>query len=83
MLDNLHAVKIRESFVLEHTPSIYSFKKASDYKNSVFCGIIGLYAKMVGISENISEATRRVFQDEIQNRAKTLNEYSLKTKLFY
>lgn len=83
MLDNLHAVKIRETFVLEHTPSVYSVKKANDYKNSVFCGIIGLYVKMVGISENISEKTKNEFRDEIQNRAKTLNEYSLKTKLFY
>lgn len=83
MLDNLRAVKIRESFVLEHTPSIYSVKKANDYRNRVFCGIIGQYVKIVGVSESISEATRRVFQDEIQNRAKTLNEYSLKTKLFY
>lgn len=83
ILDSIHALKVKEEFVLTHTPSVYDFAKANCVRNQVFCSIIGQYASLLFSAEKVSDEAQSVFQNEIQNRAKRLNQYNLKTKAFY
>ena len=62
---------------------MYDFDKANCVRNRVFCSIIGQYASLLFSAEKVSDEAQSVFQNEIQNRAKRLNQYNLKTKAFY
>ena len=80
--DWLYAMKIKESFIMKHTPAVFDMQMSEHFEESLLRGIILQYTKLLSLSD-ISLKTKHIFENEIRNRGKNIRCYSLKTQAGY
>lgn len=83
MLDCLHAMQIKERFIIEHTQFVYGYHKSERIKNQILCDVIGRYCALIAVSEKLSESTKRFCIDEITSMANRINMFTIKSKILY
>ena len=80
--DWLYATKKKAAFILKHTPSVFEPQQVTRYNESFFRGLLWHYARVLSFS-TVTKETKRIFEQEITNRAKDIQKYSMKTKIVY
>lgn len=80
--DWLYAMKVKESFILKHTPAVFDMQKAEHFEELFFRDIILHYTRLLSLSD-VSMKTKRAFTKEIRMRGQNSCRYSLKARGIY
>ena len=82
-LDWLLAVKVKERFILKHTPLFFNSKQAKQHMERIFREIIMHLLLCMFQGDSTLSSTKLVLQQEMVKRKRSVNNYSLKTRIVY
>ena len=84
-LDWLYAIKVKEKFVAGRTPDLFTDKQRMKLLDADFCGVMMYYStvRLHLRSGKFSKALRHTLEGEIQNRAKNISSFSVKSRITF